>query len=90
MPPTPELSAATVAHSLQDPAEFLRILTKRPAWEHQASVLRSKARFRAICSGRQSGKVRHCEWRSSTHAYTKAGSTTLLVSAVRRARALAV
>ena len=81
MPPTPDLSAADVAHTLEDPAEFLRILTGRPAWEHQAAVMRSTARFRAICSGRQSGKSSTVSGIALHEAFTVPGSTTLLVSA---------
>jgi hypothetical protein len=80
-PAVPAAVSGDLRRSLDDPAEFLRLLTGRPAWAHQAEVLRSGARFRVICSGRQSGKSVTVGGAALHQAFTKAGSTVLLVSA---------
>jgi Terminase large subunit, T4likevirus-type, N-terminal len=80
-PPTPQISRADVAHSLQNPAKFAEILCREPLWEHQRAVVCSPARFRTITAGRQSGKSRTVAVTALHQAYTKPRSTTLIISA---------
>lgn len=52
------IDAALLARARDDVEVFSRALVGEPAWPHQAEVMRSNARIRCICSGRQAGKSR--------------------------------
>lgn len=81
MPPTPQLGRADLARTLDNPAEFARILTSEPLWPHQVEVALSPARYRVLCAGRQAGKSRLLAVLALHKAYTQPGSRTLIVSA---------
>jgi hypothetical protein len=67
--------------AVRDPCEFARVLCGAPLWDHQASVARSKARYRVICAGRQVGKSRLLAVLALHQAFSVPGSLTLIVSA---------
>ncbi|MGH3276591.1 MAG: terminase large subunit domain-containing protein, partial [Streptosporangiaceae bacterium] len=81
MPPTPRLSRADVARSLENPAVFAEILCGEPLWPHQEVVACSAARYRVLCAGRQAGKSRLLAVLALHEAFTVPGSRTLVVSA---------
>ena len=81
MPPTPQISRADVARSLEDPASFAEILTREPLWPAQREVALSPARYRVLCAGRQAGKSRLLAVLALHKAFTSPGSRTLIVSA---------
>src|SRR5687767_208208 len=65
----------------RDPAVFAEVLVGRPLWPHQADVVRSPARYRVICAGRQVGKSRLLALLALHSAFARAESTVLIVSA---------
>ena len=60
---------------------FARALVGEPLWRHQIEVLRSDARIRCICSGRQAGKSRTLAIAALHHAFANPESVTLVISA---------
>jgi hypothetical protein len=68
-----------------DPVVFAEALVGEPAWDHQAAVLRSPARIRAVASGRQAGKSRCLAIESLFVGFTRPGALILLVSAGEQA-----
>lgn len=64
-----------------DPGAFAETLLGQPLWPHQLDMARSKARYKIICSGRQSGKSRALAVIALHEASTRANILVLLVSA---------
>jgi hypothetical protein len=69
----------------RDPALFAERLLGVPLWPHQREVVESKARQRAICSGRQAGKSTVVGVEALHTAYAKPGAFVLIVSAGEQA-----
>ncbi|MDN5919511.1 MAG: terminase family protein [Pseudonocardia sp.] len=67
--------------ALDDVGVFAEKVLGRPAWDHQAELLRSPARYRALCAGRQSGKSSTLAVAALHTAATRRDTLTLLVSA---------
>jgi hypothetical protein len=65
----------------RDAGVFAKLLLNEELWDHQLEVVRSRARYRVICAGRQVGKSRLLAVLALHQAFSKAGSLTLLVSA---------
>jgi Terminase large subunit, T4likevirus-type, N-terminal len=78
---TGALDKAALLRAVRDPVEFARVLCGAPLWDHQASVGRSKSRYRVICAGRQVGKSRLLAVLALHRAFSQPGSLTLIVSA---------
>jgi Terminase large subunit, T4likevirus-type, N-terminal/Terminase RNaseH-like domain len=72
---------STVDAARRDVGLFAELLLGAPLWPHQLEVVRSPARYRVICAGRQVGKSRLLAVLSLHQAFSRAGSLTLLVSA---------
>lgn len=70
-----------VDRARRDAGVFAQMLLGAPLWDHQLEVVRSPARYRMICAGRQVGKSRLLAVLALHQAYSRPGSTTLLVSA---------
>lgn len=66
---------------LLDPVVFASKVLGRPAWEHQAEVLRDPARYRLLLAGRQSGKSATLAIAALHVAATKRNALVLIVSA---------
>lgn len=64
-----------------DPEVFADLLVGRPLWPHQAEVVRSPARLRAICAGRRAGKSQVFGVLALHQAFAVPGSKVLIVSA---------
>lgn len=64
----------------RDPAVFAEVLMGAPLWPHQLEVVRSPARYRVICAGRQVGKSRLLATLALHKAFAAAGSLVLVVS----------
>ena len=79
------IDRATIAAAKRDPVTFAKVLVGEEAWPHQVAVLRSKARIRAIASGRQAGKSRTLAIEALFAAFTQPGALVLLVSAGEQA-----
>lgn len=75
------MSEAALKEARRDPEAFARLLVGQPLWPHQAEVVRSRARYRVICAGRQVGKSRLFAILALHHAFAHANSTVLVVSA---------
>ena len=73
--------AGTLIRAARDPVEFSRLLCGAPLWDHQIAVVRSQARYRVICSGRQAGKSRLLSISALHKAFTSPGCLVLIVSA---------
>ncbi len=65
----------------RDIAYFAEVLLGVPLWPHQLAVVRSRARMRVICSGRQAGKSTVLSVAAVHTAFARPGSTVLLISA---------
>lgn len=76
-----EHSTAALDRARRDPAVFAELLVGAPLWEHQLQVVRSPARYRVICAGRQVGKSRLLAVLALHQAFATPRSRTLLVSA---------
>ena len=76
---TPDRATVTAART--DPAVFARALVGEELWPHQLEVVRSPARIRAICSGRQAGKSRTLSILALHRAFTSPGARVLVLSA---------
>ena len=61
-----------VRRARKDVGVFARALVGEPLWDHQLEVLRSGARHRVLCSGRQAGKSRTLAMGALHRAFTKA------------------
>lgn len=62
-------------------AEFADKVLGRALWDHQLELLRSTARYRIICAGRQSGKSSSLVTAALHRAVTRRNQLVLLVSA---------
>ncbi|MDQ3641562.1 MAG: terminase family protein [Actinomycetota bacterium] len=71
----------TVDRARTDVGVFARVLVGEELWRHQLEVVRSPARIRAICSGRQAGKSRTLSILALHTAYATAGARVLILSA---------
>jgi hypothetical protein len=60
---------------------FAELLVGAPLWGHQLEVVRSTARYRVLCAGRQVGKSRLFAILALHQAFAVPNSTVLLVSA---------
>lgn len=60
---------------------FAEHLVGEPLWPHQQEMVRSRARIRVMCAGRQVGKSRTLAIEALHRAFTQAGALVLLVSA---------
>jgi phage FluMu gp28-like protein len=74
-------AGADLVRVLRDPLRFAQVLCGAPLWEHQAAVVRSPARYRVLCAGRQAGKSRLFAVMALHRAFTQPGATVLIVSA---------
>jgi hypothetical protein len=75
--PSPrELMAA-----LRDPVRFAEVLCGQPLWPHQIEVIRSRARYRVLCAGRQAGKSRLFATMALHKAFSRPGAVILIISA---------
>lgn len=72
---TTELSPAL------DAGAFAARVLKRPLWDHQLDIVRSPARYRVVCAGRQVGKSTVLSTLALFEAVTRRNVTVLLVSA---------
>lgn len=75
------ISIEDVERARRDPEVFASLLVGAPLWEHQLEVVRSPARYRVLCAGRQVGKSRLFAILGLHQAFAVAGSTVLIVSA---------
>lgn len=73
--------SGSVAATATDAGVFAERLLGQPLWDHQLELVRSPARYRVVCSGRQSGKSRALAVLALFEAATRRGITVLLVSA---------
>lgn len=73
--------AALLARAQKDAGVFAELLVGAPLWEHQLQVVRSAARYRVLCAGRQVGKSRLFAILALHQAFAVPNSTVLLVSA---------
>lgn len=64
-----------------DPGAFAEQLLGAPLWDHQLDLVRSRARYRVVCAGRQVGKSRALAVMALHEAATKRDALVLLVSA---------
>lgn len=71
----------TVERARNDPGVFAKELVGEELWRHQLDVVRSPARIRCICSGRQAGKSRTLAVLALHTAYATAGAQVLILSA---------
>lgn len=71
----------TIRAARGDAGLFAELLLGAPLWPHQLEVVRSPARYRVICAGRQVGKSRLLAVLALHQAFSRPGSLTLLVSA---------
>lgn len=71
----------TVSDAIYTPAGFAAKVLGQPLWDHQIEISRSRARYRVITSGRQSGKSRELAVEALTEAISKPGAFVLLISA---------
>ncbi|MEH3076193.1 MAG: terminase family protein [Quadrisphaera sp.] len=74
------VGAASDSPALDAGAFALRLLGA-PLWDHQLELVRSPARYRVVCAGRQVGKSRSLAVLALFEAATRRGITVLLVSA---------
>ena len=73
--------SAAPAVELLDPVTFAAQVLGRPAWGHQAEVLRDPARYRLLLAGRQSGKSVTLSIAALHAAATKRNALVLIISA---------
>lgn len=64
-----------------DAGAFAARLLGQPLWDHQLELVRSPARYRVVCAGRQVGKSRALAVLALHEAATKRDAMVLLVSA---------
>ena len=64
-----------------DPSAFADRLLGTPLWRHQVDLVRSPARYRVVCAGRQVGKSRTLAVLALHEASTKRDALVLIVSA---------
>ncbi len=76
-----ELGLQDLDDARRDASVFARLLLGTPLWDHQVEVVRSKARYRVVCAGRQVGKSRLLAVIALHRAFAVPGSMVLLVSA---------
>lgn len=76
-----KLDRSAVERARSDPGAFAEVLIGEPLWPHQLDVVRSPARIRCICSGRQAGKSRTLAVLALHRAFTLPGALVLLLSA---------
>jgi hypothetical protein len=76
-----ELTSSAIARARKDAGVFAELLVGAPLWEHQMEVVRSSARYRVLCAGRQVGKSRLFAILALHQAFAVPNSTVLLVSA---------
>jgi hypothetical protein len=74
-------SARELLSALRDPVKFAEVLCGAPLWDHQIAVVRSRARYRVLCAGRQAGKSRLFAVLALHKAFSKPGSVILIISA---------
>ena len=70
-----------VERARNDAGVFAKELVGEELWRHQLEVVRSRARIRCICSGRQAGKSRTLAILALHAAYATAGARVLILSA---------
>lgn len=75
------LTTSDLDGARRDVGVFAELLLGAPLWDYQLEAARSAARFRVICAGRQVGKSRLLAVLALHQAFSRAGSTTLVVSA---------
>lgn len=64
-----------------DAGAFAEQVLHRPLWDHQLDIVRSPARYRVVCAGRQVGKSTVLSTLALFEAVTRRNVTVLLVSA---------
>lgn len=64
-----------------DPVVFADLVLSEPLWDHQVDVVRSRARYRVLCSGRRSGKTRVFGVLALHRMFSVPGTRVLMVSA---------
>jgi hypothetical protein len=77
----PDLKRQTIDRARNDVALFAELLVGQPLWPHQAEVLSSPARTRAMLCGRQSGKSRALAIAALHEAFGAGDRLVLVVSA---------
>ncbi|MFC5996264.1 terminase large subunit domain-containing protein [Pseudonocardia hispaniensis] len=75
------MSTPEVISEALDVEQFAARVLRRPLWDHQRELLRSPARYRVVCAGRQSGKSATLATAALHTAATRRGALVLLVSA---------
>jgi hypothetical protein len=75
------VSASTLDGPALDAGAFAERLLGQPLWSHQLELVRSSARYRIVCAGRQVGKSRGLAVLALFEASTRRNITVLLVSA---------
>lgn len=78
------LSLEQLDAARRDPLVFADVLVGQPLWDHQAEVVASPARYRALCAGRRAGKTRVFGVLALHQAFAVAGSRVVIVSASER------
>lgn len=76
-----EVSLDQLNAARRDAAVFAELLLGVPLWDHQVDVVRSPARYRVVCAGRQVGKSRLLAVMALHRAFAVPGSMVLIVSA---------
>lgn len=71
----------TITRARHDVEVFARAVVGAPLWPHQVEVVRSNARIRIICSGRQAGKSRTLALLALHAAFVQSNALVLVLSA---------
>ena len=74
-------SARELLGALRDPVKFAEVLCGAALWPHQVEVIRSAARYRILCAGRQAGKSRLFAVMALHKAFSQPGAVILIISA---------
>jgi hypothetical protein len=79
----PELEdlEAIAARAVEDVGFFAEVLIGEPLWPHQLELVRSTARFRCVCAGRQVGKTRALAVIALHEAFSRPDFRVLVISA---------
>lgn len=75
------IDRSTLEALRDDPVLFAEHLIGEPLWSHQVELVRSQARIRAVCSGRQAGKSRALAVEALHTAFAIPGALVLILSA---------
>jgi Terminase large subunit, T4likevirus-type, N-terminal len=74
-------SSRDLLAALRDPVRFAEVLCGAPLWDHQVQIIRSPARYRILCAGRQAGKSRLFAVMALHKAFSQPGAVILIISA---------